>query len=350
MAGYCLGGCSSRQHRTADGRVSVSVEKRFSVASGPVRQRAFPGLTRLGDGTLLVLYREGNNHWKTDDSVVKVTHSSDEGTTWSEPETILQEPGWGAGAHHGPLQLPDGRVLAPAQCVRHVEKGQRGNLEFRVFNLRSDDRGRTWTRREIRPQTGWVWQNQYGRLVEIDGMLWQGGGARKEGEDYWRVGYFVSHDNGETWPEWCMIAQHLQDERDIGELRNGRLLSMIRSGEETYRSYSTDRGKTWSPAEKLDLFGQCPSLLMLASGHILFAYRQVRPNAQVGIGMALSGDDGTTWTETEPLYVSPTNSRDCAYPSMILDGEDHVLAAYYTTFVDGNSDIELARLRVETGL
>ena len=348
-AGCGLGGCRSGQLRTTGGTVSLTVKKRLSITSGPARHRAFPGLTRLDDGTLLVLYREGENHWETDDSVVKVTRSSDDGATWSEPRTILQEPGWGAGAHHGPLQLADGRVLAPAQCVRHVEKGQRGKLEFRVFNLRSEDGGRTWKRREIGPQTGFAWQNQYGRLVEIDGMLWQGGGGRIEGEDYWRVGYFVSYDKGETWPEWRTIAPRLQDERDIVELRDGRLLSMIRSGKETYRSYSTDRGKTWSPAEKLDLFGQCPSLLMLPSGHILFAYRQVRPNAQVGIGMALSGDDGATWTETEPLYVSPTNSRDCAYPSMILDGDDHVLAAYYTTFVDGNSHIELARLRVDAG-
>ena len=170
-AGCGLGGCRSGQLRTTGGTVSLTVKKRLSITSGPARHRAFPGLTRLDDGTLLVLYREGENHWETDDSVVKVTRSSDDGATWSEPRTILQEPGWGAGAHHGPLQLADGRVLAPAQCVRHVEKGQRGKLEFRVFNLRSEDGGRTWKRREIGPQTGFAWQNQYGRLVEIDGML-----------------------------------------------------------------------------------------------------------------------------------------------------------------------------------
>lgn len=76
-------------------------------------------------------------------------------------------------------------------------------------------------------------------------------------------------------------------------------------------------------------------------------FKILRANAQVGIGIALSGDDGATWTETDPLYVSPADSRDCAYPSTILDGNDHVLAAYYTAFVDGNSHIELARLRVD---
>ena len=348
-AGFGLAGCGVGQPPAPGKTVSLTVVKRSAVTAGAALHRAFPSLTRLRDGTLLVVYREGSDHWRTDDSVLRATRSSDNGATWSEPETIFREPGWAAGAHHGPLQLADSRILVPAQCIRHVEKGQLRNLEFRVFNLRSDDGGRTWKRREIGPQTGWSWQNQYGRLKEIDGKLWQGGGGQREGEDYWRTGYFVSYDDGESWPEWHTIATHLQDERDILELGDGRLLSMIRSGNETYRSYSADRGKSWSPAEKLDLFGQCPSLLTLPSGHILFAYRQVRPGAPVGVGAAVSGDGGATWTETDPIYVSPDNSRDCAYPSMIPDGE-HVLAAYYTTFRDGNSHIELARLRVETGV
>jgi len=361
-----LGACRSARRRYVVGKPSLTVEQRLAsnfsisietrtpVTQGPTHHRAFPGLTRLKDGTLLVLYREGSDHWRTDDAVAKVTRSSDDGATWSEPETIHQEEGWGCSSHHGPKQLADGSVMAPAVAIRHVENGQRGPFEFRVFNLRSHDNGRTWQRKEIGPQPGWVWQNQYGRIKEIDGMLFQGGGGAKKGDDFWRTGYFVSHDNGETWPEWRTIATHLQDENDLLELADGRLLSMIRSGKEpssraTYRSYSNDHGKTWSPAEKLDLFGQCPSLLMLPSGHILFGYRQVRPTVHVGIGLAVSPDDGQTWREVEPLYVSPTDSVDCAYPSMIVDGGHHVLAAYYTTFVDGNSHIELARLRVDVG-
>ena len=167
-------GLGRRQNgrRRSNSESSVTVEKRAIVTSGPASHRAFPGLARLHDGTLLVLYREGTNHWKTDDSVVKVTLSSDEGATWSDAQTIHQEPGWGAGAHHGPLQLTDGRILAPAMCVRNVEKGKghRGppgkprTLDFRVFNLVSDNRGLTWKRREIGPKTGWAWHNQYGRL------------------------------------------------------------------------------------------------------------------------------------------------------------------------------------------
>ena len=320
------------------------------MARFPIRRHhAFPGLVRLNDGTLVVTYREGSDHWETDDSVVNVTLSADNGATWSEPKTIHGLNGWACGSHHGPTQLSDGSVMAPAMAIRHVQAGQRGPYKFRVFNLRSYDNGRTWERKEIGPQPGYLWQNQYGRIHEFDGILLQGGGGQTySDDDFWRTGYFVSHDNGETWPEWRTIATHLQDENDILELPDGRFLSMIRSGKETYRSYSADRGKTWSQAEKLDVFGQCPSLLLLPTGHILFAYRQVRPGAQVGIGLAVSPDYGATWDEVDPLYVSPTD-WDCAYPSMILDGDNHVLAAYYTAFGGSSSHIELARLRINVG-
>ena len=355
-----LGGCRSGPHHDAvrepsltpaqrlASKISISIEKRTPITHGSASHRAFPGLTRLNDGTLLVIYREGRDHWETDSSVANVTLSSDNGATWSKPKTIHQEEGWACGSHHGPKQLADGSVMAPAMAIRHVESGQRGPYQFRVFNLRSYDNGRTWEKKEIGPQPGYMWQNQYGRIQEFDGLLLQGGGGQTYSDDFWRTGYFVSHDNGETWPEWRTIATHLQDENDILQLPDGRLLSMIRSGKQTYRSYSSDRGKTWSRAEELDVFGQCPSLLMLRSGHILFSYRQVRPTAQVGIGLAVSPDVGETWRELDPLYVSPTD-WDCAYPSMILDGENHVLAAYYTAFGDRDSQIEMARLRVDVG-
>ena len=128
----------------------MEIVKRVRVTSGPKRHRAFPGLLRLNDGTLLLTYREGSDHWPTDDSVLRATRSTDGGTTWSDPTTILQETGWGFSAHHGPIQLSDGSILLPGMSLRHVE-GRRG---FRVHSLRSDDGGDTWDVRQIGPMPG----------------------------------------------------------------------------------------------------------------------------------------------------------------------------------------------------
>lgn len=292
-------------------RLSASVVERIRVTRGPARHRAFPGLMQLNSGTLLLLYREGTDHWRTDDSVVRLTRSQDGRKTWNEPRTLLKEEGWGFSTHHGPRQLSDGSILAPAMSLRHPKGKPR---EFRAYAMRSRDDGQSWDVKQIGPMTGWVWQNQYGRVMEVAGELWIPGGGQRAGEKFWRNGYFVSHDNGETWPHWHTVCTGLQDEKDIIELTDKRLLAMMRSGKETYRSYSSDDGKSWSRAEKLDLFGQCPSLLLLPSGNILFAYRQVRPDASKGLGLAVSADSGQTWRELDPLYVGP--NRDCAYPSI----------------------------------
>ena len=339
-------GCRNCLATTKRSNFSSSVVERIRVTRGPARHRAFPGLVRLKDGTLLVLYREGSDHWRTDDSVLRLTWSKDGGKTWTEPRTLLKEDGWGFASHHGPRQLSDGSVLAAAMSIRH-RKGK--PWEFRAFAMRSHNDGQTWDVKQIGPMSGWAWQNQYGRAMEIDGQLWIPGGGQKKGEESWRTGYFVSDDNGKTWPEWQTVCIDLQDEKDILELPDKRLLATIRSGKETYRSYSSDRGKSWSKKEKLDLFGQCPSLLLLPSGKILFAYRQVRPKAPKGLGLAVSSDSGQTWRELAPLYVSPNGSFDCAYPSMVLGESGEVLGAYYTTFDKGDCHIELARIKVVEG-
>lgn len=328
----------------------MQVMKRVTVTTGPKRHRAFPGLVRLRCGTLLLAYREGSDHLKTDDAVVKVTRSTDGGNTWSQPLTILHEAGWGFSAHHGPTQLLDGSVLLPAVSLRHSQVIPPG--EYRVFALRSHDEGRSWDVKQIGPMPGWRWQNQYGRAMAIDDMLWLPDGGQREGEDFWRNGYFVSYDNGQSWPEWHTVCTGLQDEKDMLEFPDQSLLAMIRSGEETYRSISSDRGKTWTPPEKLPILGQCPSLLLLPSGTTLFAYREVEPYKAKGagafrakgIGLAVSPDQGRTWSILPRLYDSPDGYFDCGYPSMVLAESGEVLCAYYTTFRNGDSHIELATI------
>jgi len=329
-------------------KLRATVVSRNRVTRGEARHRAFPGLLRLDDGTLLIFYREGTNHWKTDDSVLKLTRSTDGGKTWSDSQTLLMEKGWGFAAHHGPALLSDGSILAPAVALRHH---QGPFFDFRVFAMRSVDSGRKWDIQQVGPLPGWVWQNQYGRVLEIDGELWLPGGGQREGDETWYNGFFVSRDNGKTWPQWREVAAG-RNEKDILELPDGRLLAMIRGLKQTLRSYSTDRGQTWSKPEKLDLFGQSPCLLSLPNGVILFAYRQVRPKSSYGVGLAVCDDNGRTWRELAPLYVSAGKTKaafDCGYPSMALDESGDVLCAYYTTFKKGDCHIEIARIKIVEG-
>ncbi len=315
---------------------------RFTIAGGDPCHRAFPGLLRLSSGTLLMAYREGSDHWKTDDSVEKMVRSEDGGASWSEPELFFSEPGWGCAAHHGPAQLSNGRILWPVMSLRHVG----GVREFKTYLLTSDDEGGSWSDPLfLGPMEGWTWQNQYGRVQVLPGgRIFVLGGGQKVGEEPVYSGYFVSNDGGHTFPGRVDVARGLSDELDIVRVPDGRLMALVRQVREKprflHRAYSEDEGSTWSVPEKTDVMGQCPSLLRLPSGTILVGHRQVDETRPPGCTLSATRDGGESWELVSDIYVAPEGNFDCSYPSMTILENGQILCAYYTAFKEGNCDVE----------
>ena len=325
--------------------ISVNIVQRSAIATGEPRHRAFPGATRLASGEILVTYREGSDHWVTIDGVVKMVRSKDEGKTWSAPELVFAEEGWGAGAHHAPAQLSDGRLILPLTLRADVPRTGAA-MDFKVFVLTSEDEGHSWSEpAELAPMDGWYWQNQYGRVRELpDGRVFIPGGGQKSGEEAWYSGYFVSHDGGRTFPDRVEVAHGLADEIDLAPLPDGRWIAMVRDQRppplNLYRSYSDDEGRTWSSPVDSGIPGQCPSFLVLPSGTILLGHRQVDPERTAGCALSASTDVGATWEHVSDIYVAPNGTFDCSYPSMLLLDDGRVFCAYYTEFADGNCDID----------
>ena len=147
-------------------RVAISVVRRFTIVTGEPRHRAFPGAVRLSSGEILVTYREGSDHWKTSDAVAKVVRSGDGAETWSSPELLFSEPGWGCSAHHGPAQLSDGRLIVPVLLIAEIylsaasQRRAKDSMSAKAYVLGSEDGGRSWTGpTQIGPMEGWFWQN-----------------------------------------------------------------------------------------------------------------------------------------------------------------------------------------------
>ena len=207
---------------------AIKEVRRSVVASGEARHKAFPGVVKLSSGDILVFYMDGSDHWRTSDAVVKMVRSKDEGQSWSAPELVFSEPGWGVGAHHGPEQLSDGRLLLPMTLITNVPRdvGTRGYRDAdvsrasKVYMLTSEDGGETWSEpAQVGPLEGWSWENQYGRVRELpDGRVFVPGGGQKSGDDTWYSGYFVSHDGGRTFPDRVEVARGLRDEIDLARL------------------------------------------------------------------------------------------------------------------------------------
>ena len=334
---------------------------RTVIASGPRvfpgRNRAFPALERLQNGDLLVAYREGTDHWVTPDGVVRLVRSTDGGRTWSGPTTLVQCDGWNCGTHQGLAQLSNGNVMLPYTRLRWgPERCGYPTQAQEIWLLESTDNGHSWGEpRKLGPRPGWIWQNQYGRIMEPSpGEVWVSGGGQKEGEAPhpladWRAGFHRSEDYGTTWTDYVEVAKGLVDEMSLVRLPSGRWLAMIRPGREAgpdlYRSYSEDGGRTWSTPERSGVWGACPCLFLTTNGLLLCAYSDARPGRAAGTSLSYSRDEGATWAqEDEQIYT--TSAQGGSYPSMVYVDSRRILCAYYTQYndrvtpVDTNCNIE----------
>jgi hypothetical protein len=327
------------------GSIAINEIRRVTVASGEPRHRAFNGTVRLASGEILVFYREGTDHWRTDDGVVKMVRSGDDGETWSAAETVFSTPDMGSGAHHGPAQLSDGRIIVPMTLIQNLSSTDHGGHHRSETHLiSSEDGGRSWSEpTQIGPMEGWHWQNNYGRVRELpDGRVFIPGGGQKVGEEPWFSGYFVSHDGGRTFPDRVDVARGLVDEIDLAPLPDGRWIAMVRDYPPHYlhQAYSEDEGRTWSTPVSSGILGHCPSFLVLPSGTILLGHRQVDPARPYGLTISASKDAGASWEHASDIYVAPNGTFDCSYPSMVLLDDGRVFCSYYTEFAEGNCDIE----------
>jgi hypothetical protein len=115
----------------------------------------------------------------------------------------------------------------------------------------------------------------------------------------------------------------------------------------------------------LPFHGQAPSLALAKSGVLLCAYRDMAPDRQCGVGLAYSYDEGVTWAEGEPLYLSDNGLWDCACQCLFEDQPGEFVVFYYTAglgtrthsnipdnpayhsiyYTDPDNAIEMARFR-----
>jgi hypothetical protein len=323
----------------------IELTDRVVVAGGGAgTHRAWPGAEVAANGDLLVAYKDAPDHARTDAGAVFLTRSTDGGRTWRPPTPVAAEPGWCCITDHGLTRLSDGSLLLPiirerTQHPPHAEGGVA--RESHVSFTRSTDGGHLWEAcgSEVHfPELNPHYVYAYGRAQELsDGRLmapFVGVPRRSRHARLRSSGVAFSSDQGHTWSDFTLIHEDLDgdvcpNETDVLRLRDGRFLAMVRSNPtlRLYQSYSDDEGHTWTPLRLTPLPGQSPALIALASGDVLCAYRDVRPE-QYGMSCAVSTDAGETW---EPLgYLYKGANRDCAYPSMVRLPDGTIFCAFYT--------------------
>lgn len=134
--------------------------------------------------------------------------------------------------------------------------------------------------------------------------------------------FLVTRDGGATWD--VSGAMDTGGQPTAVQRSDGSLLCYLRNRPFILQSESNDKGKTWTPTKPSAL--PCPgagmAMCRLRNGHFVLVYNS-NPEFRTPLSVAISRDDGTTWSRPVDLESNP---GEYAYPCAIetSDGRIHV--------------------------
>jgi hypothetical protein len=217
------------------------------------------------------------------------TRSTDEGKTWSKPETLIDTPA--DDRHPAFVQWPDGTI----QCVFFIYLGdepatQRKPPPPHIFFVRSFDNGKTWEK-EPRPLGTPHFHETDGPFAKLkDGSVLLAINGRPQGPPD-QAGIFRSTGHGESWELLSTIkTDHDLQEVTVTELPDGRWVMMARPDGDI--SWSSDRGRTWTASVTFGMRMFAPSLTVLRDGTLVCLHGSY---VRGGLRIIFSRDGGQTW-------------------------------------------------------
>ena len=162
-----------------------------------------------------------------------------------------------------------------------------------------------------------------------------------------QVGFLISQDVGQTWPEMRTIVANgadCIDETDMIVLPSDQWLAVSRQVEcEMLTSRSTDEGRTWSPLTGTGIDGHSPSLLMMPGGRLYLACRKVSDWAgktavdsggRAGLGVWWSDDAGCTWqgelTLDDPKGYRYRFGHETGMPCLLPLPNGRIMVVFYS--------------------
>lgn len=293
--------------------------------------QAFPGLTLMANGDLLVAYRESTSHdvvTGTNRGILKGKTSSDDGATWSSAFTIHDDSVDEYDTRDvALLTLANGRVLASL----YMRNSPASPVVTKAGITYSDNNASTWTAVTLTNSfTDFAIAGAGVQLANGDVICSLYG--EDTGDSFQSVRVSKSTDNGATWSALAEVADGQTDSRSYQEpslllLPNGNIVCYMRTSANVfYTSTSTDSGATWSTPASTGISGQArPLPLRTSGGYTVLIYRDNGSVPQKA-WIAWSDDDGATWNDKVPFDL--TTGRNYAYSQMVQTSSKAVAIAY----------------------
>ncbi len=256
--------------------------------------------------------------------------SDNDGASWAGPAVVI-DPVYPVRAFDPMLWTdPDGRMWLFWSQSYYMFDGRAG--VWAIYTDNPEDSNPTWSE-PVRIANG-VAMNK--PIVLSDGTWMLPTSVWRHGNDwsmYGEIGsnVYVSTDKGKTWTFRGNIkgyeGESNADENMVVELSDGTLMMYIRTSVGIEKSYSYDKGYTWTDAVNANISKTVSRFYLskLDSGNLILVYHN--PPAKDGsrsyLTAAISTDDGQTWQGN--LVLDERNG--VSYPDgiQVEDGRIYVI-------------------------
>lgn len=253
---------------------------------------------RLANGTWLVGFNAGYNHASAPNAEAPtggramLIRSTDEGLTWSKPETIWDTPY--DDRHPSFCELKNGAILS----TFFTWTGDLGKIpgpEHRANVIRSRDGGKTWEKTPPLPSP-FIGDGTDGPMIQLkDGsaLIAIYGFTRMDDvpKELSKIAILKTQDAGDSWEYLSMIKTgHEMSEPTIAQLPDGKLVMMTRPAGDI--CWSGDGGKTWTTPVSFGVRMYEPGFVVLKDGTLVCLHGSYGPG---GMRVIFSRDGGHTW-------------------------------------------------------
>ena len=336
-----LGSGSYDLERPLPRRGSQVVADEFLYRRAPFPECHSASIVETRRGDLVATYFGGTKE-RNPDVCIYVSRKPKGATDWTEPMLVADGVGIKDGnqadttpgqreACWNPVlfETPDGQLQLYFKIGPNVA-GWKG------WRVTSDDGGRTWSRREMLPDS------IYGPIKNKPVLVATPNGPRliaptSDERHGWKVYFELSDDMGRTWRRTNYVEADsgvLAIQPTIITLPDGTLQALCRTRSRHIGvTRSTDNGETWSKLDFLDTPNNnsgIDAVGLSGGGYALICNDwPIEPDKTKGARTPLSilrSDDGTNWSHWITLEDSPI--LQYSYPSIIQSRDGHLHAVY----------------------
>jgi len=350
---------------------TIPEEKTDIVTSNGSKHYAFPDIAKLENGKIMLVYRQGSGH--AEDSGRILSHYSDDGVNWSDPEMIMDD---NTIDDRDPsiAVLSSGRVAMNWFQYNYPTDYNEPWMHHIMFStsessgLNFDDSVQVdpglfsyTTVAELNENGIWVddQENEIksyassSSIIEDNGKIiipaYGGNSLNFKAMSKTPKGpivLFISDDDGKTWsmkpvqakaPENTWLQEpallKVNDKKWILQVRTALGASPSNRGE-LMQSVSDDDGKTWSDYKSLGVVAHAPELLLLNNGALISSFRWLdwidagSDIKREAVSMMYSSDNGETWSEL--IEIEDCGLAECGYPGMVEIENNRIIIVYYS--------------------